>query len=387
MLIDVVSRKKDGINGELCQLANFLEKFPFYRKDHLVFVKNFALEERKVFDSLFDPIYQHYQECIKSYGLDKFIKIVKRIEPLIIFMVKKDDEIDIASLVTQVILFDMNHYFYKADDFISIANDKYAVHQKLGLSRDKYNLVQVNNRFALQRQGIIYINKHLIFYHPFLRRYFTSNFTEITSYINELSRLKNITLKLGIDPFRINKKEYLIDIIELDYWWGPKFNKQKLDDKNFIGKTVYKRVDNNNNLNWPVDRIEVNITGKEENKKSITIEEINPPIDLLNTEEKYVIGKHFLEYSKQYRFNKFAHFIWDKKRKCFSHLDVSVIVYDLQKFQERFDSNFPDKNKVHKVDKIKLIEIDGFITLDIVQKLIGDFFRYNELTSEFFQSK
>lgn len=384
MLIDIVSSKKNGIKSKLYQLANFLEKFPFHSKDYLVFAKKFALEEKKVFNNLFGPIYQYYKESIEVYGLNRFIRTIERIKLHIVFMAKRDDEIDIESLITRVILCDMNHYFYKVDDFISITDSEYTVHKKLGLNRDRYNLIQVDNRFVLRKQGIVYTNKHLIFYHPFLRRYFTSNFTGITSYINELSQLKDITLKLAIDPFRINKKEYLIDIIELDHWWGPKFDEQKLNGKKFIGKIVYGRVDNNNNLIWPVDRIEVNITEKEKDKKSIAIEEINPPIDFLDA-EKYKIGKHSLEYSKKYRLNKFAHFIWDKKNKYFSHLDVSVIVHDLQRFKERFECNFPSKEKINKVDKIKLIEIDGPITLDVVQRLIGDFFRYNELIFEFFQ--
>jgi|GEM_PF-2108030 hypothetical protein len=388
MLIEQISGIQGLLEKELKNLALFLEDFPFEHKDSLILCKRFNSNDSVAFHDIFDPIYKLYEQYVSNYGIEKFLKIFKNNCPNQFFILNRNSKIDFNELVNRSILVDAANYFYTVDSFISLPVKEYKTVSRLGLSLDKYNLVQIDNKFDLASQGIVYRKKELLFYHPFLRRYFTSNFTKITRCIADLSCLKNATLRLAIDPLRMNHKESMLgELIELDYWRGPKFNLSKLSDRNFIGCIIYKRLNNGNDLSWPVDRIEVVVKNQSENEKSVTIQEINPSDEILASDNRYMISKDFMNYSKKYRLSKFTHFIWDKRMGCFVHLDIAVIAYKKDDFKKRFDVEFPDKAIVSNVDKIKLVRVDGAITLDIVQGLIGDFFRYNELIYEFFEGE
>jgi len=386
MFLDLFPSSSDLQRGQLKQLSHLLEKYPFFRPDHLLFGRDVGKHDKAEFDSLFDGLYKYYEQSIEEFGWDAFFAELEAREPIIPFLSERKDVGDRKQIITRVIAFDLSHFDFGIDDFVGLPDNAYAVHQSLSLQRDRYDMVTVDQNFDLRAQGIIYANEHLIFYHPFLRRFFRANFTEITAFIRQMASLEDCILQVAIDPFRVNRKAAYAEIIELDHWWGPKFDQLKLNDPYYAGKTIYKRLPSNRN-NWtlPVDRIEVSVT-QDGSKKEFRVEEITVPPSLFEKEE-YKHGKRSLEYSKNYRLNKFAHFIWDSKTQHFCHLDVAVIVHDLSRYEERFALEHPERNAVPKADKVKLVRVDGLVPQDVVERLCTDFFRYNELIGEFFEGK
>ncbi len=371
MIIDAL-KKEDAIRDKLKKLAQILQNYQILGSVATMLLAGKIKSEE--FNVLYDKIYPYYKESLDSYKIEDVIKIINSIEPTVIFLSKRRGEnIDYELLIVQAIAFDLMQFFYKTDDFVCIPGEKYSIHKRLELKRDKDNLIHINEDFELKKYGIIHKNNKVIFYHPFLRRNFHANFTEIIDYIIELSKNNDIKIRLAIDPFRINDKGSLFNFFEKDYWRGPKFSIDKLNDLYFSGKAVYKRPNEHiNNFWYPVDRIEVN-TLIQERDKAVTIEEICP------RSNHYVHGDN-------YHLNRFVHFVWDRKNQSFSHLDIAVIIHESANFNERFEKEFPGKIITNK-DKIKIVRIDGIIPLDIVSNIIYLFFMNNELVEEYFTSK
>lgn len=387
MFLEILSPSNDTQIAQLKRLAALLETYPRTLSEHFLFGMEVAVHDKDVFEELFGQLSRHYRECIDAYGWDRFLEQVRSKEPTIPFMAEgKEGEDYKRNILIRVIYSDLRHYFYGTDDFVSLQPEAYDVHQQIGLERDDENLTTINSDFELRRQGIIYKGHHLIFYHPFLRRFFRANFTEVTTCILNLSKLPECTLKVAVDPFRLTRRESYREIMEFDHWWGKKFDPAKLNDPHFTFKNIYGRQPEDfNNHTLPIDRIEVKAQHRN-NEKIFEIEEITPPPSLLHREE-YNLGKHALSYSERFRFVKYAHFIWDVASQHFCHLDIAVIIYDLEKYEDRFALRHPGIGAVEKVDKIKLVRVDGKIPLEAVEHLCTDFYRYNELIGEFFAGK
>ncbi|MCA9750428.1 MAG: hypothetical protein KC414_15060, partial [Romboutsia sp.] len=207
---------------------------------------------------------------------------------------------------------------------------------------------------------------------------------ETTKILRDLSSSSDFLLKLAIDPYRLTLPQHLKDIIELDYWYGKKFSKKNLNDRNYVGKVLYNRLrTSNNNLCFPIDRTVSYFSNYSNNEKEIQVEEICPP----DEERLYYhsIPRHYS--GKKYNIHRFAHLVWNRGLQCFRHVDCSVLVYSKLEHSKRYLYDF-NPSKEHelasKYKKIKLIRLDGRIDFNIAEKLIINFFRYNEMVSEFF---
>jgi len=383
MILDFFPTSTATHRAQLKELAMLLEKYPIGNLRFIFRSKYVQSYDRPRFDELLGALYDHYSKAIDIYGWDAFLEKGQGLE--FMPMTGREESGFQEKAIQEAIFYDLCSYFYRVDDFICLPKDRYEVQDKLGLQRDRYQMVTVDESFELKHHGIVF-NEHLIFYHPFLRRNFRANFVEITKYIMDLSHLKNTTLQVAIDPFRLNRKESYMEYMEADHWWGAKFNIDRLNDPLYVGQTIYKRIPNDKIfMEYPIDRIEVNVT-QDGHLKSFAVEELTPPKSILD-KDQHSFARRRLEYSERYRLNKFAHFIWDSSTQNFSHLDVAVIVHDLQNYEQRFAIEFAKKDEVKNVDKIKLVRVDGLIPLDVVENLTAYFFRENELIEEFFQGK
>src|SRR6185436_10515564 len=96
---------------------------------------------------------------------------------------------------------------------------------------DDDGLLRLDDRFTLHDGGIEY-KDHVLHYHQFLRRGFTSNpnFDFLNRFIDYF-RTTSATNKfrIGIDHTRLMPKEFLERIVEFDAWYGPNFDRNKLD--------------------------------------------------------------------------------------------------------------------------------------------------------------
>lgn len=329
---------------------------------------------------LLKEVYLSVCSLLESIPLDVLIKEINQIDKLIIFLAEgPDKKITKDSLIIHIIAKDLESYTLKIAEYIDIPADKQKVFQQIpSLKLDKYNLTAVTNDFKLEKHGIIYKNKFLIYYHPLLRRFYTSNFT-IGELLKNVSIRKDISLKIAIDPLRISEPHYLKQLVEADYWRGPIFAQEKLNNPHFTGITVYARNAENQqilDLTWPVKKTIFYITNKKElGLKQIEIEEINPQNDKVMVDNKYVL-------------QKYAHLIWDANTNTFNHFDVAVKVYSLSEHSKRLRYDWETRKVLEPgktISKIKLFRLDGKLEIDLVLELLGDFFRYNELINEFFE--
>lgn len=318
-----------------------------------------------------------YESGINNIGFDKFLNYIQRNFHKVYFFAERNNSITLDNLVIQVVIKEVSELFLSIDDYILIKPLKEKVFCKIkNLKLDKYNLVAIDKKFHLEKDGIIYDRKFLIYYHPFLRRFYTSNFTELTFLLKEISsNKKGIQLSLAIDPKRLSSPKNIRRIFEFDYWRGPKFSNKELNKNDYYGVVIYKRLSSPYALDvWPIDRTEFFIKNTKEGLKEIEIEEINP----------------VMRYSKRYVLQKYAHLIWSKQRGYFSHLDVAVKVYSRKEHLKRAAYEWKpkkDKEEAKILEKIKLFRIDGEISIHLTMQILGDFYRYNELIKEFFSGQ
>lgn len=158
-------------------------------------------------------------------------------------------------------------------------------------------------------------------------------------------------------------------LMECDTWYGPGFDREKLDDPNATGVTVVKRNPNSlfpldNNL----DRTEF-FWSSRDGIKTLQVEEISN-----------------LDYAfDQYRLNRYLHAERDTKRQVLRHVDGAVKVYIDTEYQERFNSRLPDEPRSYR--KIKLWRIDGDLDVSVWLALTALFFKHNEMIIEYFDPK
>lgn len=243
----------------------------------------------------------------------------------------------------------------------------YEQYPELQVKIDKKGLLFLDDDFELHDGGIIY-KDHVLHYHQFLRRGFTSNpnfdfLGRFISYYRETSG-GNI-FRIAIDPLRLMPKEHFLHIAEFDAWFGPDFDRSKLDDINEVGLTVKKRIkpsifDLTNNL----DRTEFYWSYRD-SIKTLEIEEIS---DIDFTYNGYNI-------------NRYAHCERDIERGLLRHLDGAVKVYT-NNYADRCSTQLPSEARCGSY--IKLFRIDGDIDVDRWLDLTAHFFKGNEMILEYF---
>lgn len=233
---------------------------------------------------------------------------------------------------------------------------------------DKDGLLCIDSDFILFDSGIEYKN-HILHYHQFLRREYTSNpnFDFLGGFIGYYSHTKNKNqFRIAIDHRRIMPKEFYAHIGELDTWRGLPFDANKLDDPNYVGLTVLER--NKNSLfeqTCSLDRTEFYWSHRD-GIKTFEAEEISS--------DSRVYDHYYL--------NRYVHSERDIQQKKFRHLDGAVKVYLKDSFSQRKKSLMPKEFKSHS--KVKLWRIDGDITLTAWSQMISLFFKSNEMIIKYF---
>lgn len=233
---------------------------------------------------------------------------------------------------------------------------------------DKDGLLNIGHDFILHDGGIEY-KKHMLHYHQLLRRGYTSNpnFDFTARFLRYYQKTKsNNNFRIAIDHRRIMPKEFYSQIIELDTWFGPTFDKDKLDDPHAIGLTLVKR--NKNSLFGLTNKLDYTefFWSYRDGIKTFEIEEIS--------DQDYCF--------ENYNFNRYIHSERDIENKITRHIDGAVKVYLKNTYADRKKLHVPKEIKCYK--KIKLWRIDGDIDLDSWIDLISFFYKGNEMIIEYF---
>ncbi|MBC1192130.1 hypothetical protein PN434_02700 [Microcystis aeruginosa CS-558/01A06] len=242
------------------------------------------------------------------------------------------------------------------------------IYPELADKFDKDGLLHIDSNFVLFDGGIQY-KDHILHYHQLLRRGYRSNpnFDFLDGFIRYYRYTKNENqFRIAIDHRRIMLKEFYRQVIEMDGWRGLPFDKNKLDDQNYIGLTVVER--NKNSLfeqTCSLDRTEFYWSYRD-GIKTFEAEEISG--------DSYIFDHYY--------FNRYVHSERDIQIKAFRHLDGAVKVYLRDSYQNRKNSFMPKEFKSHC--KVKLWRIDGDIKLEIWSHLISHFFKCNEMIIKYF---
>jgi len=155
--------------------------------------------------------------------------------------------------------------------------------------------------------------------------------------------------------------------MELDTWFGPKFDRNKLDDPNFVGLTVVGRTYPNSLDSYPLEKTEFFWkTNEAESIKTLEIEELSSPA---NPYEHWQI-------------NRYIHAQRDMSNRIFRHLDGAAKVYAEDSYRARLSQPMP-KN-MRPAHYVKLFRIDGIIDLESWLSLVSMFYKGNEMVIEYF---
>lgn len=264
---------------------------------------------------------------------------------------------------------------------------------------DKDGLLHLDSNFTLMDGGIEY-KDHVLHYHQFLRRGYTShpNFDFLRFFLSyyysffadpPTARKDSVPIlklvaqtksksslkaklktenhfRIAIDHRRIMPKNFYAQIGEFDTWRGLPFDKGKLDDPNYVGLTVVER--NKESLfeeTCSLDRTEFYWSYRDK-IKTFEVEEISSSSRIYDS----------------YYLNRYIHSEREIENSKFRHLDGAVKVYLKDQFTDRHSSFMPKELKSYS--KIKLWRIDGDILFPAWSELISLFFKGNEMILKYF---
>jgi hypothetical protein len=234
---------------------------------------------------------------------------------------------------------------------------------------DDAGLLVLDSDFILFDGGIKY-GEYLLHYHQFLRRGFSSN--PNFDFLGTLARYRHKLdtgnkFRVAVDHRRIMKFADYQQHIELDTWFGPRFDREKLDDLSYVGLTVVGRTFPNILDNYSLEKTEFFWKRNEaEFVKTLEIEELSAlsaPCD-------------------NWHINRYVHAERDTKNKTFRHFDGAAKVYSPHNYNERLAQPMPKNAK--PAHYIKLFRIDGAIELDDWLSLVAMFYKGNEMIIEHF---
>ena len=234
---------------------------------------------------------------------------------------------------------------------------------------DSDGLLHIDDALRLFDGGIEY-KGHILHYHQFLRRGFKSNpnFDFLGRFIRCYHQTKGRNgFRIAIDHRRIMPKEYYMHIGEHDAWFGPPFDRGKLDDPNAVGLTVVKRIRPSlfDLFGTKLDRTEFYWSHKD-GVKTFEVEEMSS--------ESKCFDSYYL--------NRYVHSERDVNLRVLRHFDGAVKVYLKDDYSQRMATQLPKELKSHK--KVKLFRIDGDVDIDEWIELICLFFKSNEMLIEYF---
>lgn len=216
--------------------------------------------------------------------------------------------------------------------------------------------------------GVFEIDGFAVFAHSFFRRSQSQlnnlNIFFLTK-LYEISQKTGLDVKIALDPNSLGIPETYMRPIELNYWWGPKFN----ENLNNIptGVTIH-------NSNGKRERFFSGISKtefwwhKQNDIQSLECEEIRdiPSFGISKVSENFGC--------------RYVHSMINQSGVPF-HLDGAVRVYTEEKMLSRLDVDISKAGK--DTEYFKLWRVDGDIKIKEWKELISDFFWDNELVGEY----
>lgn len=215
--------------------------------------------------------------------------------------------------------------------------------------------------------GVFEYEGRAVFAHRFFRRSLSQfnnlNFPFLKR-LNELCKLEKLEVKIALDPHSIGLVDSYLTPIELDYWWGPKFDDSLQSIP--LGVTKHEQPER--------ERFFSGTSGTEfwwhnqDGIHSFECEELRDTPSMGVSEEDYGC--------------RYVHSMVDKRGIPF-HLDGAIRLYDESSYISRLDNPISSAGK--NSNYYKLWRIDGDISVHMWKELISDFYRDNRLIGEYFE--
>lgn len=223
--------------------------------------------------------------------------------------------------------------------------------------------------------GGMYYKDHLIFYHQFLRRYFTSGLN--SPFLNELvtyhKNHRKQRVAVAIDHLRLMPKELFSQTFEKARSFGPPLAIEDLDDPHKVGLAEYVQSDPTLISLHRYERTEFHWS-------------YSDGIKTFQVEEVYSL-EHLPDISEDIVLARYIHSLRDIEAHAFIHLDGAVKIYRRNQYAQRYAQRMPDRLKA--LEKIKLFRIDADIKKgqsindNEWSRLIGFFFQENSMIAQY----
>ncbi len=268
----------------------------------------------------------------------------------------------------------------KIDDHVAQVNN-HELLESLNIQHNNGLISLSLARIDLLPQGLILDDSKLLFLHPFLRRCFSGNFAGIHVPLQNALN-KGHEVEVRIDPTRVSDKKWYQEIIELDHWYGPKFNQDLLNDRFLAERTLHHNPQDD--LTYPIKYtiFRTKMMDKRAGLRSISIEEycLSEVNYYGSTQRKLAPG-----IGNEYAIQRYAHLVYDQNIGKFEHFDAAVRVFSREDYDEIYqliDNNGDVDERVGI--RYKLFKVSGEIDLDLVEQAMYMWFRYNPLIPEYF---
>jgi len=232
-------------------------------------------------------------------------------------------------------------------------------------NQDKNGLVPLKDLNPIG-PGTFEIDGLLLFAHPFFRRSlsrYNSLNTPFLSRFQKEAHSYGLDARIALDPDMVGLASSYNEYIELEYWWGPKFNNELTEIE--FGVTKHAATEDQKMFHgisatefWWHNQNEI---------KTLECEEIRdiPSIGF----DKDSFGC------------RYVHSMLDPIKAIPNHMDGAVRLYDESAMIERLETDISKSGK--KSNYHKLWRIDGEIQISIWKELLNDYFRDNRLIGEY----
>jgi hypothetical protein len=239
---------------------------------------------------------------------------------------------------------------------------------------DKEGLVSVSELRTVG-PGVYRVGEFAVFAHPSFRRSFYRLNTLNTPFLRRAYALPRdlLDVRIALDPDMLGLASTYNESVELEYWWGPKFD----DDLASIPIGVTSHGANEADLLFHgISRTEFwwqsreDQQGEEQHRKKLHVFEAEELRDIPVTsdgEAKYGC--------------RYVHSIVDETTKKVTHLDGAVRNYPEERMIERLEADIMHFGR--DSEYTKLWRVDGDIDIPTWKGLLSDYFRDNRLVGEY----
>ncbi len=301
--------------------------------------------------------------------------VLSELQDVLRWMVEsRDSTLDrgafLEALAHQALVTSLQSQYFSLGDVIRAGRgdgELFDVYPELRDRVDDEGLFVLDDTFKPMDIGLLY-KDHILHYHQFLRRGFSSspNFDFLDRFVQYYAESRGSNrFRIALDARRLMPQDLYRRVAEMDTWYGPMFNRDRLDDPAAIGVTIVRRPIPSSWLVDDLHRTEFSWSYREP-VKTLEIEEISNP-DAVHD---------------GYHIHRYVHAERDIRRQLLTHFDGAAKVYLSDSYARRFEAHIPQEPRSHR--KIKLFRIDGDLDVDWWMELVAHFFKGNEMVIEYF---